>query len=229
MLGEQLARLSRALRARPHGSDALEARAARAVEGREERCKEDAATRRALREERASAAASRRSISEARAFIGQGRRQPSANSGDSGGNSPISSAAMALVESDPAVRRARSLCTGASNVVAMLEEQDRAMKRRLEAASASAPGRPSMPAPAPRKLANSEDDALLARARELLSDYHPPELQRRPAVPVARHHQPLSPPAAASASSTSSELERAKQLCAEVSIEMGKRGNFRRS
>jgi len=168
--------------ARAEARAALDARASRAVEAKGGRLVDDAATRRAMREERASAAAARRNISEARAHLGSlavkhggGRRPPV--------GSEFSTSPVPYQVDDPVLNRAKNLCSGASRIIAQLEEQDQ-MLRKQSGMSAQASARPAAPSKVPvspalppklpgRPFGAAQEEALVARARELLSDYQP--------------------------------------------------------
>lgn len=150
----------------------------------------DAETRRAEREARVSAAAGRRAIAEARAFVEAGKRSRSNKPLQSGSDLLNTSATSMspVATDDPALRRARSLCSGAAGVVADLEEQSRQLLQRLEPASggASAPpkareGRParSRPPAINGRLPEEDEKALVARANALLADYVPAETLRQ--------------------------------------------------
>lgn len=169
------------------------ARATKAVEERGERLADDAATKRALREERQFAAASRRTLSEAKARFGKNLGRPIASDdGDSPQGTP------GILADDPALRRAKALCSGAAQVVAMLEVQNKALRTRSPSMPQVARQHDSQrtqlpPRPAPGL---ADDEALIARAKELLADYKPPEHQRRPAVPTASTRAPSAKPSA---------------------------------
>lgn len=197
--------------ARVETVEAMAARAARAVTEREERFNDDALVKRAQREERAIAAATRRSISEARArFRGRyGRMPPISQSCNDFEYQPT------FVSNDPAIRRARSLCTGVASVVAQLEEQNQLLKRKAELKAVEQLRPPRLASPQP--ILPPEDQALIAKARELLVDYKPPEQQRRPPVPTAAR-------AGGSQRNSPKGLDHANQLLTEVSVEITRIG-----
>lgn len=188
---------------------ALKERAVKAVEEKAERLGDDAVARRAVREERLMAAASRRHLSEARARFDAGRsrhRLPpcSASSVD------LSPEVAAMLADDPALKRAKLLLGGAAAVVAQLEEQDAILTGKLRGELAKPPAQPlpgrSGAPPRPPALSSgpsanvaahksrfhaahasasaSVDDALIARAQELLADYKPTN-QRKASTPRA--------------------------------------------
>lgn len=184
----------------------IELRSARAAESKAERIADAAATRRALREERALAASSRRTLSEARAKYGAAGRAGSPGS-------PTGAA-----PDDPALKKARALCSGASRIVAQLEEEQARLLRR--SAPSWSPSRPSMsprPRPAPRPRPESpESEQLMAKARELLADYQPG--RRRPPVPIPRPPRPKDPGACSPSSAS-----RPAGLTAEITFERARR------
>jgi hypothetical protein len=160
-------------KARAEAHAAFEARVDKATSSRDERLEEDAATKRAMREERASMAASRRALSEARARFGVNRSRKLPEVNDS-----YTSLGPQHEIDDPVLRRAKNLCSGASRIVAQLEEQNRSLLQRTQAPVV----RPPVPVKPPispstpktgKALSNAEEDALVARARELLVDYKP--------------------------------------------------------
>mmetsp|Transcript_7449 Transcript_7449/g.13209 ORF Transcript_7449/g.13209 Transcript_7449/m.13209 type:complete len:331 (+) Transcript_7449:129-1121(+) len=199
--------------------DAQNHRSQKAVEEKEERLADQAAERRAMREERAMAAAGKRTLAEARARFGKNLPRSDSESGDS------PTAQISVLKDDPAIRKAKALVSGASQVVATLEAQNASMKAR-----AFKPEQPKVMRPAP---SSAEDEALIAKAKELLADYKPPEQQKRPAVPAAK--QPLKLPAPAtrppsqqsspSGGETLSALQLARQQCANVCVEMTEKSN----
>jgi len=150
----------------------------------------DAETRRAERDARASAAAGRRAIAEARAFVEVGKRSRSIKALQSGSdirNTSTGSMSPTAID-DPALRRARSLCSGVAGVIADLEEQSHKLLQRLEPASDGAAeplkareGRPARSRPPAMcgRLAAEEEEALVARANALLADYVPAETLRQ--------------------------------------------------
>lgn len=174
--------------ARAAKASALEARGEQAVADRAQRLNGDIEAKRALREERQALAASRRSLSEARARIGiSDRKVRTAQSQSDDSYVPAShpdtassSSSSPLTNDDPVLQRARNLLKGASRVVAELDEQNNMLRQRYQALSKPPPAPPRpRPASAPRAaargcvLSNTEEDALVARAKELLSDYKP--------------------------------------------------------
>lgn len=217
---------------------ALDARASRAVADKDERLADDAAARRAVREERSCAAASRRTLSEARAFCGvrsTSRRPLSLGGGDIVGVGSLTpSSSSSIIANDPALQRARSLCTGASNVIAQLEVQNQALRQKQVASSASRKTLAvNLNTASKSSIGNTPlDDALMARARDLLQDYQPAGQTRRPPVPSAKAESRYMSPQGGSPKNESrpdadgaATLARAKHLCAEVSLELnGKRG-----
>lgn len=120
---------AQAARAEVHAS--LEARADKAVASKEERLTDDAATRRAIREERMMAASSRRTLSEARKFIGHGKHDSRSTSVPGRGSSSKDVPQVDI--DDPMLRRARALLSGASNVIAQLDEQNQMLLRKSTA------------------------------------------------------------------------------------------------
>jgi len=153
----------------------------------------DVETRRAEREARTSAAAGRRAIAEARAFVEAGKRSrgnKKLQSGSEISNTSISSMSPEATD-DPALRRARSLCSGAAGVIADLEDQSRQLLQYVEPASGGASarvkareGRParSRPPNLPNlssRLPVEDEDTLVARANALLADYVPAEKLRQ--------------------------------------------------
>lgn len=181
-------------KARAEARAAFDARAEKAISSRDERLGEDAATKRALREERATMAASRRALSEARARFAasSSRKLPQATD---------SYCSPQVAIDDPVLRRAKELCSGASRIVAQLDEQNRSLMQRTQAPVAKPPPPVRQPvSPAGQKvgskaLSTAEEDALVARARELLVDYNPDQgKSQRSRTPMARQEprRPLS-------------------------------------
>ncbi|CAE8725720.1 unnamed protein product, partial [Polarella glacialis] len=203
-----------------------EARFSKVLADKEERLADDASTRRAVREERAFAAASKRVLSEARAKFGKNPPRYEARDEDSDTSSgqPV----LHYLADDPVVRRARALCSASAQVVAQLEEQNQWLRSKAGAMARapSASRAPPKPAPLP-----AEDEALIARARELLLDYKPAEQQRRPPVPRSASvgRAPLSSNASNNNSPKGglSALQRAGQQCADVSVEISQMGRRR--
>eukprot|EP00931_Biecheleriopsis_adriatica_P119611 TRINITY_DN94835_c0_g1_i1.p1 TRINITY_DN94835_c0_g1~~TRINITY_DN94835_c0_g1_i1.p1 ORF type:complete len:342 (+),score=86.93 TRINITY_DN94835_c0_g1_i1:137-1162(+) len=196
-----------------------EARSNKAVAEKGERLADDAATKRAMREERMAAAASRRCLSEARARFGHHSR-PRLEGSDSGDSLHVS--APNVLADDPVVRRAKALCTGAAQVVAQLDAQNQLLRGKPQA-----PARPPEPKAVKAAPGAAEDEALIARAKELLADYKPE--QRRPPVPSAANRAASARASAPSSNASSnhgspkgelSALQRARQQCADVCIEM---------
>lgn len=196
--------------------DSLEARASRAADCKASRLQDDAATRRAEREERLTAAASRRNLSEARAWLTAGQRRPRGGGG-SPGEEGLSPAGAAPAVDDPVLRRARALCSGAAQVVAELDQQNELLRRkatmpRSGSCSAMMAGAPTQAAPAPARpgphvgnhagrfgaihaaATSAEEQALLAKAQELLADYKPSESDRRRDRIAARQSSAHSTP-----------------------------------
>ncbi|CAL1142560.1 unnamed protein product [Cladocopium goreaui] len=102
---------------------AHDAHFARVMHEKTDRLAEDAATKRALREERAAAAAGRRCLSEARARFARHWPSPAIEAQDDG-NLP------SLLADDPVVRKARALCSGVAQAVSQLEEQNQLLKSK---------------------------------------------------------------------------------------------------
>lgn len=198
--------------ARSEKAAEIDARTNRKVAERAERLHEDAETKKALREERQCLAQGRRDLEQARARIGmnsRGRRAASPSPTTDGfppAGYPETSASSATCD-DPVLQRARKLLSGASRICADLDEQNRILRQRSQPPASSSkpppvPSRPSMPSPASRPpakgggcLSNTEEDALVARAKELLSDYTPERGGRAggnsgPPTPSRRAGQP---------------------------------------
>eukprot|EP00930_Biecheleria_cincta_P006841 TRINITY_DN107919_c0_g1_i1.p1 TRINITY_DN107919_c0_g1~~TRINITY_DN107919_c0_g1_i1.p1 ORF type:complete len:346 (-),score=72.01 TRINITY_DN107919_c0_g1_i1:45-1082(-) len=204
------------------------ARATRALEEKGDRLADDAAAKRAMREERQFAAASRRTLSEARARFGKNLGRPIASDDV---DSPHS--APGILVDIPAVRRAKALCSGAAQVVAMLEEQNQGLRNRSSSMPQAARPHesqrtqlPPRPAPGP-----ADDEALIARAKELLADYKPAEHQRRPAVPSASTRAPSarrSAPPSHEGSPKGGRSASSQQHTAEVSMEINSKSHARR-
>mmetsp|Transcript_27310 Transcript_27310/g.75967 ORF Transcript_27310/g.75967 Transcript_27310/m.75967 type:complete len:333 (-) Transcript_27310:110-1108(-) len=218
---ESAAQEAAAEAARPDLHAALAHRAERAIASKEERLAEAVAERRAQRELRQVNAQTRRSLSEAQARFGD---CPYLDEYKSGRQVDPS-----LLASDPVLRRAQQLCSGARGVISSLEGQNEMLRRKAEALT-------TMPKPTlPQRAASSsarvasvgataEGERLLARARELLVDYHPPEHHRRPPVPSAATG-PRSPTRRTAAASEidndgAAKLAHARKLCASVTLEM---------
>lgn len=198
-------------------------RATKAVEEKGDRLADDAATKRAMREERQFAAASRRTLSEARARFGKNLGRPIASDD---GDSPHS--APGVLVDDPALRRAKALCTGAAQVVASLEEQNKLLLRNRSPSMPQAARTQLPPRPAPGP---ADDEALIARAKELLADYKPAEHQRRPAVPSANTRAPSarrSAPSSHEGSPKGGPGASSLQHTAEVSMEIASKNHSRR-
>ncbi|CAK0902773.1 unnamed protein product [Prorocentrum cordatum] len=217
----------------------LEARATRAVASKADRMADDAAHRRAQREERALLASMQRDLTEARSRFGGGaaaRRRgavPRACGAD-GGTQAAST--MPAMSSDPTLRRARALCSGAALVIAQLEEHPMLRSAstpalpRLRAgagagAGAACAARLSPPPP-------PGEAELVARAKALLEDYNPPAARSRgpPAALAAEASAaasaPGSPAVAAAAAAPAATSPSAKALhgraCLEVSPGRGR-------
>eukprot|EP00929_Paragymnodinium_shiwhaense_P068271 TRINITY_DN3430_c0_g5_i1.p1 TRINITY_DN3430_c0_g5~~TRINITY_DN3430_c0_g5_i1.p1 ORF type:complete len:389 (-),score=127.29 TRINITY_DN3430_c0_g5_i1:93-1214(-) len=233
---------------------AVQQRGERAAASKEERLADSAAIRRAQREERMAAAAAQRTLSEARARFG-GRPAPAYQ--DEGKGGWDGSGNLPRETSDPMLRKAQGLCLGARRVIAQLDEQNQFLQKKAEALPAPprpVPSQAAQVAPkvrshsstpkaaAPRSSAKkvgatAHDEALLAKAKELLADYDPPELRRRPPVPSGQSRArtpartPTSPTSPAGVSGMDADgaakLERAKMLCASVSVELDKQRNRR--
>lgn len=190
---------------------AQEARTTKALANKEERLAGDAATRKAMRDERMFAAAGRRALSEARAKFASHHTKGSPDHGD-GHTSPFSDGRdVRFLSDDPVVRRARELCHGAAQVVAQLEEQNKPSlgKASIRAERPLTITKASHRSPAPMSV---EDEALIAKAKELLADYKPAQKQRR--TPV--NSLPASPRGV-------SALQRVRLQCTDISIEMNQR------
>jgi len=194
-------------------------RSQKAAEEKGDRLADQAAEKRAMREERAFAAASKRTLAEARARFGKNLSRA-----DSDSDSPTANTASVLKD-DPAIQRAKALVSGASQVVATLDAQNALLKAK------PLKPEPKVMRPAP---SSAEDEALIAKAKELLADYKPPEQQKKPAVPVVVHHQPpvkLAPPSVPSSRGSPkggdalSALQLARQQCADVCLEMTEKSN----
>mmetsp|Transcript_36153 Transcript_36153/g.83320 ORF Transcript_36153/g.83320 Transcript_36153/m.83320 type:complete len:347 (+) Transcript_36153:53-1093(+) len=196
-------------------------RAMRAVTEKNERLADDVATRRAMREERAAAAASRRCLSEARAkFV---RRWPQPEEADDAGPSLPS-----LLADDPVVRRARALCSGAAQAVAQLEEQNQMIKSKPALQQfRSEPKEPKVISRGPTPIPSNEE--LIAKAKELLADYKPEKLRApasgrtssaRTTAASAESSTRNSPRHGAGGGSDLTALQRARQQCADVCVEL---------
>jgi len=172
----------------------LEARNSRAAESKSARLADDTAAKKAMREERLAAAAGRRALSEARARFGAHKTRAWRPPDESDAESDSFLGGQPLVIDDPALRRAKALCSGAARVIEQLEAQDQMLK-----SAAFGKGRPLPPVAKPNKATeaqlsrfepqhedrssrfqsahasavDAEEAQLLARAKELLADYKP--------------------------------------------------------
>lgn len=180
----------------------MESRFAKARDFKTSLISRDVATRRAEREERICAAASRRALSEARAWIGADRR------GNAERLSALVAKDIRPVPppadlDDPTLKRARVLVNGVNQVVAELDSQNEKLRRKSQALQSLRPPSPAgtwqalqdnSRACGPSDLvdlhgirfnaahtsaASTHEDALLAKARELLVDYKPADAAKR--------------------------------------------------
>ncbi|CAE7502881.1 unnamed protein product [Symbiodinium sp. CCMP2592] len=206
-------------------------RASRLVTEKNERLAEDVATRRAMREERATAAASRRCLSEARArFV---RRWPQPEEALDSTPSSLPS----LLADDPVVRRAKALCSGAAQAVAQLEEQNQLLRAKptLQVVRPE-PKEPKIPSRGPTPMPSNEE--LIAKAKELLADYKPEKLRQpasgrtssaRTTAASAESSTRNSPRHGAGGGGDLTALQRARQQCADVCVELtSKKDTLRR-
>eukprot|EP00429_Kryptoperidinium_foliaceum_P069949 CAMPEP_0176065156 /NCGR_PEP_ID=MMETSP0120_2-20121206/32504_1 /TAXON_ID=160619 /ORGANISM="Kryptoperidinium foliaceum, Strain CCMP 1326" /LENGTH=367 /DNA_ID=CAMNT_0017398741 /DNA_START=1 /DNA_END=1101 /DNA_ORIENTATION=+ len=173
--------------------ESLEARASKAIDYKAIRINEEAAARRAEREERVMAAASRRALSEAKAWLSSGQRRRRQFEEEE-----LRDRDEAPAVDDPALRKARALCKGVSMVMAELDQQNELLRLKSSsmprtsswAAISSAPAPPPRPGPNVGNHAarfgaihaaatSAEEQALVDKAKELLADYKPSESDRR--------------------------------------------------
>jgi len=196
--------------------DAHDAHFARVMHDKNDRMADDAATKRAIREERAAAAASRRCLSEARARFG--RRWPSPPIEDFG-----DSALPSLLADDPVVRRARALCNGVAQAVSQLEEQNQMLKSKPSIQMLNLPrSEVARKTPTPTPFQGPFDnEELIAKAKELLADYKP-EKQRLPSARSSARTTPTREPSSHGSprQGDMSALQRARQQCTDVCIEL---------
>ncbi|CAJ1357790.1 unnamed protein product [Effrenium voratum] len=189
-------------------------RFSRALNDKSERLADDAATKRAVREERAAAAASRRCLSEARARFG--RRWPSVP-GEIAEPSPLPS----LLADDPVVRRARALCSGVAQAVAQLDQQNQMLMSKPSLQLSNLPRSEREPPKAKPIPGTFDNEALIAKAKELLIDYKPEKLRPPPSSrPSARSTPTREPSSNNSPRGDLTALQRAHQQCADVCVEL---------
>eukprot|EP00435_Cladocopium_sp_Y103_P074455 s49_g48.t2 len=195
---------------------AHDAHFARVMHEKNDRLAEDAATKKALREERAAAAASRRCLSEARARFARHWPSPAIEAQDDG-NLP------SLLADDPVVRKARALCSGVAQAVSQLEEQNQLLKSKpslqlMNIPRSEPPRERKSPTPFQGPFDNEE---LIAKAKELLSDYKP-EKQRLPSARSSARTTPTREPSSHGSPRQGdlSALQRARQQCTDVCVEL---------